>query len=155
MGEFLSARVHLETAIALYDPVRQGSRVLNGLGADTGVFTMCAAATTLWQLGYPDQALDLGTEALTLAQRMSHPYSLALAEFFVALLPQNRRETGAVQELAEGLSALCAEHGLLELCHLPTVFADGRWPISAPPFSVQVESVHEWAKDGGVSSGCY
>ncbi len=32
---------------------------------------------TLWFLGYPDQALKRSHEALTLAQGLSHPYSLA------------------------------------------------------------------------------
>jgi hypothetical protein len=34
---------------------------------------------TLWYLGYPDQALQMGQQALTLAQDLSHPFSLAFA----------------------------------------------------------------------------
>ena len=37
------------------------------------------AAWTLWHLGYPDQALKRSQEALTLAQELSHPFSLAFA----------------------------------------------------------------------------
>ena len=36
-------------------------------------------------LGYPDQALKRIQEALTLAQELSHPFSLALALFFAAM----------------------------------------------------------------------
>ena len=35
------------------------------------------AAWALWLLGYPDQALQRSHEALTLAQELSHPFSLA------------------------------------------------------------------------------
>ena len=39
-------------------------------------------------LGYPDQALKRSQEALTLAQELSHPYSLAFALNFAAWLHQ-------------------------------------------------------------------
>ena len=51
----------------------------------------------LWQLGYPDQALKKIQEALTLAQELSHPPSLAGALYFAAELHQLRREGQAAQ----------------------------------------------------------
>ena len=74
---------------------------------------LCYAAFTLWQLGYPDQALQRGNEALTLAEGLSHPFSLANAEFSVGVLRQYRREARAVQEAAEGVIAFSAEHGFI------------------------------------------
>ena len=47
------------------------------------------AAWTLWMLGYPDQALQRSQEALTLAQELSHPFSLALGPLFAARLHQS------------------------------------------------------------------
>ena len=41
----------------------------------------------LWYLGYPDQALKRSHEALTLAQELSHPFSLAFALSFAAIAP--------------------------------------------------------------------
>jgi hypothetical protein len=35
-------------------------------------------ALALWVLGYPDQALAKSHEGLTLAQELSHPFSLAM-----------------------------------------------------------------------------
>jgi class 3 adenylate cyclase/predicted ATPase len=102
MGEFLPAREHLEKMISIYEPERH-RRV--------GVACQSYAAKTLWQLGYPDQALKRGKEALALAQGPSHPFSLAAAELFVGYLYQYRREARAAQENAEGLIALSAEHG--------------------------------------------
>jgi hypothetical protein len=48
------------------------------------------AASTLWQLGYPDQAPKRGNQALALAQRLSHPFSLAFAKYFFGVLRQLR-----------------------------------------------------------------
>ena len=71
-------------------------------------------ALTLWALGYPDQALKRGNEAVALAQALSHPHSLAFAECFLGYLRQYRREARAAQETAERLIALSAEHGFTD-----------------------------------------
>ncbi len=65
----------------------------------------------LWSLGYPDQALRRSHEALTLAQELSHPFSLAIALCFAAELHQYRREGRATQERAEAAITLCTEQG--------------------------------------------
>jgi predicted ATPase len=114
MGELLLAREHLEMAISLYDPERHRPLIFRYGGADAGVRSLSYAAMTLWQLGYPDQALKRGNEALALAQGLSHPFSLAFAEFSFGRLRQSRRETRAVQETAEALIALSFEHGLTD-----------------------------------------
>jgi predicted ATPase/DNA-binding winged helix-turn-helix (wHTH) protein len=111
MGKFPPAREHLESAITLYDPERHRPLIFR-YGYDAGVACLSYAAWTLWHLGYPDQALKRSYEALALAQRLSHPLSLAHAELFVGVLRQYRREASAAQENAESLIALCAEHGL-------------------------------------------
>jgi adenylate cyclase len=67
---------------------------------------------TLWWRGYPDQALQTGQHALSLAQALAHPPSVVWAGFFMAIVHQFRRETLAVQEQAEAVLALAAEHGL-------------------------------------------
>jgi predicted ATPase len=112
MGEFLQAREHLEMAITLYDPERP--LAFRYGGRDAGVNCLSYAAWTLWHLGYPDQALKRGNEALALAQALSHPFSLAFAQSFVGFLHQFRREARAAQETAESGIALSAEHGLTD-----------------------------------------
>jgi hypothetical protein len=62
-------------------------------------------------LGYPDQALRRSHEATTLAQELAHPFSLALAYTFAALVSQLRREGPATQAWAEKVMAVCTEHG--------------------------------------------
>jgi predicted ATPase len=114
MGEFLPAREHYEIAITLYDPERHRPLAFRYGGADARVYCLSNAAITLWHLGYPDQALKRGNEALALAQGLSHPHSLVFAEFFVGILRQYRREARAAQETTEGAIALSAEHGLTD-----------------------------------------
>jgi predicted ATPase len=114
MGECLPAREHYEMAISIYDPERHRALAFRYLGVDPGVNCLLHAAWNLWFLGYPDQALKRSNEALVLAQRLSHPYSLAWAELFVLILRQYRGEARAVQENADGVIALCAEHGLTD-----------------------------------------
>ena len=106
MGEWLLARDHLEMAISLYDRERPMA-----IGHDTGVNCLSYMALTLWTLGYPDQALKKGNEAVAVAQALSHPHSLAFAEGLVGYLYQYRREPCAAQETSERLIALSAEHG--------------------------------------------
>jgi len=66
LGEFLSAREHLEIAVTLYDPQLHRLVTSRYGGGNPGVASRSFAAWTLWQLGYPDQALKRGNEALTL-----------------------------------------------------------------------------------------
>ena len=67
-----------------YDPDPDRPLIFRYGGVDAGVRSLSYLAMTLWQLGYPDQALKRGNEALVLAQKLSHPFSLALAQIFLA-----------------------------------------------------------------------
>jgi predicted ATPase len=53
--------------------------------------------------------LTRSQEALDLAEKLSHPFSLALALDYAAMLCQFRREPHAVYERADAAMALCAE----------------------------------------------
>ena len=110
LGELASARKHLEQGIALYNP--QQHRCHSFLyGQDPGVVCLSFAAWVLWLLGDPDQALKRSHEAVSLAQELSHPFSLAFALNFAALLHQYRREGRAAQEQAEALVQLSLDQG--------------------------------------------
>ncbi len=72
-------------------------------------------AVVLWFLGYPDHAQHSMREALTLAQTLSHPFSLALTLSFASFLHVWRREVQAAYERAEALIALSTEQGFAYL----------------------------------------
>jgi predicted ATPase len=105
-----TARQHLEEGIALYTPDQHRSPVFR-IGQDPGVSCRTYAAMTLWLLGYPMQALVHVHEALALAHKLSHPYSLAFAHFWVAWVSQVRRDVLAVRKHAETAVALSSEQG--------------------------------------------
>jgi predicted ATPase len=108
MGAFAPVRAHLEHVTALYDPQQHRSYTLL-YGQDPGVTAIYFAALALWYLGYLDQALQMGQRAVTLAQELSHPYSLAFTLEGMAEIYQFRREVRRTQEWAEALMTLSTE----------------------------------------------
>ena len=110
LGELTSAQAHLEQGIALYDPQQHRSHAFL-YGQDPGVAYLSQAAWVLCLLGYPDQAMKRIHDALTLAQELAHPFSLAGALFCAAVVHQLRREGGAAQERAEAAITLSTEQG--------------------------------------------
>ncbi len=113
LGDWSSAKTHLEQAIAYYDRRQHGSHAFLYGGHDPCVSSMGYAAHALWMLGYPEQALQRGQEAFALARELGHPASLGQAQFSVALLRQYRRDVTETLELAEELQVLAADQGLL------------------------------------------
>jgi predicted ATPase/DNA-binding winged helix-turn-helix (wHTH) protein len=113
MGEFTSALEHLEMGISIYDPERHRPLVLR-YGFDAGVWCLCYAAASYWQLGYPDQALKRSDEAVALAKKLSHPLNLAQAELWASILRQLRREPGVVLETVRSLITRSAQHGITD-----------------------------------------
>jgi predicted ATPase len=107
LGEFSAAWAYLEQGITLYNPQQRRSRA----GSDPGVLCLLHAAWVLWLLGYPDQALNRSHEALTLAQDLSHPFSLAFALNFAAEVHRLRREGQVAQKRAEAAITLSTERG--------------------------------------------
>ncbi len=110
LGEFVSARAHLDQSIALYDSQRQ-RRFLSGIGMEAGVSARCTASWVLWDLGYPDQALEKIREALTLASELAHSTSLTYASIFASWVHAWRGEAQAGLELADAVIALSREQG--------------------------------------------
>jgi predicted ATPase len=110
LGALPAARQHLEDGIARYTPDQRRAPVFR-IGNDLGVGRRQFAALTLCLLGYPAQALARLHEALTLAHELSHPYSLAFARCWAALVYQLRRDVPVVHEHAEAAVALVTEEG--------------------------------------------
>jgi predicted ATPase len=109
-GEFVQARAHLERGIEIYRP-EQHHALAFSYGDDPGVVCLTYLALVLWQLGYPDRAVDRDREARDLAERVAHPFSIALALNFSARLHQFRRESEATRERADATTRLSIEQG--------------------------------------------
>jgi class 3 adenylate cyclase/predicted ATPase len=110
LGTLPAARQHLEAGIARSTPDQYRVPAFH-LGQDPGVGCRLYAAMTLWVLGYPEHALAHIHDALTWAHELSHPYSLAFARCFAAVVSQFRRDVPAVHEHAEAAVALATAQG--------------------------------------------
>jgi len=115
MGEFVSAQAHWEQGLALYDPQQHRVLAFRYGNHDPGVCCRFHGASTLWLLGYPDQALKMNHDALSLARQLSHPFSLGLAQYYAAVLHYLRGEWQAAQELVEATVTLSTEQGFPSL----------------------------------------
>ena len=110
LGKHASARDHLETARSKIEfvggPARAFLRGANNLKVYQGVL----AAHVDWHLGYPDRALGISQEMIRIARQLDHPFSLAVALDYAAMLHQFRREPSEVRALANTAMAICTEH---------------------------------------------
>jgi predicted ATPase len=108
LGELSTAQSHLEQALTFCTPQQPP------IGADLSeprVFPLAVSALVLWTRGYPDQALAPLHQALAIAQEVAHPFSLALALCYAALLHHYRCEWQTSQAYVETLLTLVTEHG--------------------------------------------
>jgi len=110
-GELLTAREHLERAVALYDPGRHGSTAFV-FGQDLGVSALAHLTWVLWLLGYPDQASRRKTEGLALAHRVGHKNTLGFALMYSAMVDTFGRDVSSAAEHAATLLELSREHKL-------------------------------------------
>ena len=119
LGDLNAARPYLERGVALYDPQQHHALIFAHGGADTGVGIQTQLALLLWQLGYPARARAEMHDALTLAHKLAHPFSLAFTLHFTAELHQRYGEVQAARERAEEVITLSSEQGF------PTWLASG------------------------------
>jgi predicted ATPase len=76
---------HLEKGIALYDPNRPRTQRLV-LGGNPGVIGLAVSGLLLWMIGFPDRARTRASDAIALARKLDHPFSIAYAHFHSGLL---------------------------------------------------------------------
>ncbi|MFQ5973134.1 MAG: AAA family ATPase [Alphaproteobacteria bacterium] len=110
-GELTACRDHTQRGISLYDPEEHRSHAFLYGGHDPGVCARTTAAVTLWLLGYPDQALAMAHDAVRLGRELAHPFSLAMAQYFVTQIHQFRREVRQARDSADVTTAICEENG--------------------------------------------
>jgi predicted ATPase len=103
---------HLERALAGYDPDRYGTPRFH-LGNYSGVVALNVSALLLWMVGFPERALARAYDALALARRLNHPYSLAYALFHTGLLHLWRREAELAHERSQAVLDIAGEHEFL------------------------------------------
>jgi class 3 adenylate cyclase/predicted ATPase len=120
-GEFGAVRQDTAHCLTLY--TAQPSRPLTLRSSEHPVTSSLSfMALTLWSLGYPDQARKKSREMLSLAQELSHPFSLAWALVSAAWLQAYCRERQSTLMQAEAGMTLSAEQGFPYWLTVGTVF---------------------------------
>jgi class 3 adenylate cyclase/predicted ATPase len=79
-------------------------------GINMSVFCRAYASHSEWHLGYPVRGLRLAEEAVALARDTSHPFSIALALDYLAMLHQFQRDPEAALKAATEARQICAEY---------------------------------------------
>ncbi len=110
-GDLLAARHHLEQATAASTGPHRSTHRQDSFGPDPRVLALTALGDVLFDLGYPDQALERAYEAMGIVDADSEPFSLAMAMVFVAQIHCARGEAVKGEEAARATLALCEERG--------------------------------------------
>jgi DNA-binding response OmpR family regulator/class 3 adenylate cyclase/predicted ATPase len=151
MGEFVAGLRHLKQARTLYIEEHHAA-YRHQWGQDIGAAALCYLSSVLWHLGYVDQAAEAATEAMKLAERLSHPHTLIYTICHVRGLMDLFRRHEAGKELYAGLVvSICNENGFSHWANFGRIL-DGWTSIRAGEvdrgMEVLQEGVGEWQKAG-------
>jgi class 3 adenylate cyclase/predicted ATPase len=119
-GRFVASRDHFERGIDLYDPNLHGS-LIETHGIDPGIVCLSYFGYVLWFLGRPDRARACSEQALSKAQELGHPFTLAFALAFRAYLCQHLRDAEGTRDYADRAVAIASDHGLMHWKHQATM----------------------------------
>jgi predicted ATPase/class 3 adenylate cyclase len=100
---------HLEQALAAYDRNRYRAGRFR-LGANPGVACLTTSALLLWILGFPDRGRKRASDAIALARKLDHPFSMAYGLFHYGLFYLWLREAEIAKARAEDLIAIAEEY---------------------------------------------
>ena len=110
-ASFLQSRHHLEQALAHHDPTHSLIHIAR-YSQEPGVICQCRLGFVLWCLGYPEQAEEAQSEGLIKAQALGHPFSLAYALTWDAMLHGMMGNVDSLLQSAEAVLTLSAKHHL-------------------------------------------
>ena len=112
LGELALAEKEFTIANRLYD-ARQHHEHLARVGCDLGIFLRSWWSHLCWLQGQTARALQMSKDAVELARSFHHPFTLAIALAYAAILQQFNRDREAAATYARQAIALCAEHGFV------------------------------------------
>jgi predicted ATPase len=113
LGEMRLAEEHIRAVAAECETRVAGADVSYEFGAEMGVFSLVYLGHALSLLGDADGSQAASNRALARAVTLSHPFSLAVATAYDAMLQQFRGEPERTWRQADAASAICEKHGFL------------------------------------------
>jgi predicted ATPase len=112
LGEIAHADQQFATVVARRE-VEARPRPSYEFGLEVGVFCRAYRSHTRWLLGDADGARESCRLAIARAEALSHPFGLAVALAYDAMLQQFRGEPELTWRQADEAEALCQKHGFL------------------------------------------
>jgi DNA-binding SARP family transcriptional activator/tetratricopeptide (TPR) repeat protein len=106
LGRLAEGLRHLELATHL-----ASGALLLSIGTRPDVHGMAWAAHAHWLLGHDADALSSCNDAIKLARRIDHPYSLAVALAYGAITHQVRQDISELKDTVSELRELCERYG--------------------------------------------
>ena len=151
VGNISASRTHTAEGDALYDIEKHRSHAFTYGGHDPGVCAKTTASEALCLLGYPEQAVQNAVDGVSLAEKLSHPFSLAMARYFVAQVHQYRLEADIVRSHAQAAITLGEMHGFESIRAQATVllgWATAAGGESEPGIAQIREGLAAWQSTG-------
>ena len=109
LGNLAESYAEMEKAMAAYAGGSHPALALFA-GPDVGVFCRSYESHVLWLMGRGGLAAQRSEEALAAAREVGHPFSMAIALDYAAMLDLFRGENEAARARAEEAVALCRRH---------------------------------------------
>lgn len=100
LGRITEANAQFAEILAAHDPDHL-RHFQESQGVNYAAHALAWQAHALWCLGYPQQALDSGLEAVRMAQSLNQPFNQALVSAYLALLQQWRADEATARACAE------------------------------------------------------
>ncbi|WP_442509782.1 protein kinase domain-containing protein [Novipirellula sp. SH528] len=111
-GDLRSGLDLLEEGLKRIEPEKERESSLK-TGQRCSVLCRSHAALALWQLGFPDQALQHADETIRRAREQNHPFSFAMGLFFRRQVLEFCGLVDQAQESIEEEYAICHENGFV------------------------------------------
>ncbi len=108
LGRITEANAHFAQIIAAHDPDHL-LHLQESQGVNYAAHARAWQAHALWCLGYPQQALSRGLDAVKLVRDLDQPFNQALVSAYLALLQQLRADEAVAREHAEQALALASK----------------------------------------------
>ncbi len=108
VGELTAAQRGFEEALALYDPMQS---VLPEQPTNLAIILLALYGPLLCLLGYPDRAITVCENTITMARSRSTKFHLAYVIYFAGFVRMLRGDVGGAQRLADEAISLASEFG--------------------------------------------
>ena len=148
-GEVAAAVEHMDACLESFEGLEHRPSALQ----DPRVMCLCYSAWGLWELGYPDRALERAIKVVALADLLNHKFSMGEAYGFRTTVHYFRGEFDAAKVWAESAIQICEDAGFVVwLAHARVMYGRILAELGDPASGVaeMQRGFHMWTQSGAV-----